>query len=203
MTTKIQRQIEESITEKSFISETTTMINRFIKGLKPLNVSPNELKIVLDLLEKLDTKSRIELIDRLIMLNEFANKLNIKLIKGSKNCVFNTVEYISRGKNAKVKSIDLDLKNKPIAYHPEFPYEIISSNSYINIETINIIYSNVEITENYFIGIKSIDIFAISMQLDLPYFLGLAYYLKEGSKEKTLKIKEKFLEYKNLMKLTN
>ena len=29
------------------------------------------------------------------------------------------------------------------------------------------------------------------MQLDLPYFLGLANYLKEGSKEKTLKIKEK------------
>ena len=67
----------------------------------------------------------------------------------------------------------------------------------------NIIYSNVEITENYFIGIKSIDVFAISMQLYLSYFLGFANYLKEGSKENTLKIKERLLEHKNLMKLTN
>ena len=43
-------------------------------------MSPNKLKIVLDLLKKLNEKLRIELIDRLIMLNEFANKPNIKLI---------------------------------------------------------------------------------------------------------------------------
>ena len=35
-----------------------TMINKFIKGLESLNVSPNELKIVLDLLEKIDGKPR-------------------------------------------------------------------------------------------------------------------------------------------------
>ena len=56
----------------------TTVINRFIKELKSLNMRPNE--IVLDLLGKLDNKPRIELIDRLIMFNEFANKLNIELI---------------------------------------------------------------------------------------------------------------------------
>ena len=39
---------------------------------------------------------RIELIHRLIMLNEFANKLNVKLIKWPKNINFNIVEYISR-----------------------------------------------------------------------------------------------------------
>ena len=59
----------------------TAMINKYIKGLESLNIIPNELKIVLDLLKKLDGKPRIELIDRLMMFNEFTNKLNIKLIK--------------------------------------------------------------------------------------------------------------------------
>ena len=59
----------------------TTMINKYTKGLESLNMSPNELKIVLDLLKKLDGKPRIELIDRLMIFNEFTNKLNIKLIK--------------------------------------------------------------------------------------------------------------------------
>ena len=43
-------------------------------------------------------KPRIELIDRLIMFNEFANKLNIKLIKWPKYIIFNIVEYTSKGK---------------------------------------------------------------------------------------------------------
>ena len=50
MATKIQKQIEASITEMNCISEITKMINKFIKGLKSLNVSPNELKTVLDLI---------------------------------------------------------------------------------------------------------------------------------------------------------
>ena len=53
-------------------------------------MSQNELKIVLDLLKKLDGKPRTKVIDRLIMFNEFANKLNFKLIKWSKNIIFNT-----------------------------------------------------------------------------------------------------------------
>ena len=64
-------------------------------------MSPNELKIALDLLKNLNGKPRIELIDRLIMFNEFANKLNIKLIKWPKNYIFNIVEYVSRGYNGK------------------------------------------------------------------------------------------------------
>ena len=50
------------------------------------------------------------------------------------------------------------------------PYVIISSNSYINIETMKIIYSDVGITENYFLGIRSIELSAISMQLALAHF---------------------------------
>ena len=91
--TKTQKQIEESIFEKISISEIVMMIDRLIKGLESLYMSPNELKTVLDLLKKLNGKSRIELIDRLIMFNEFANKLNIKLIKWPKNIISNIVEY--------------------------------------------------------------------------------------------------------------
>ena len=80
MATKIKKKIEESIIEKICISKMTTMINKYTKGLESLNMSPNELKIVLDLLKKLG-KPRIELIDRLMIFNEFTNKLNIKLIK--------------------------------------------------------------------------------------------------------------------------
>ena len=80
MTTKIQKQIEESIDEKISISEMIAMIDRFIKRLDSLNMSPNELRVVLDLLEKLDGQPRVELIDRPINFNEFADKLSIKLV---------------------------------------------------------------------------------------------------------------------------
>ena len=80
MTTKIQKKIEESIDEKISISEMIAMIDRFIKRLDSLNMSPNELRVVLDLLEKLDGEPRVELIDRPINFNEFADKLSIKLV---------------------------------------------------------------------------------------------------------------------------
>ena len=44
--------------------------------------------------------------------NEFANNLNIKLIKGPKNCILNTAEYISNGKNLKIKPIGLSITEK-------------------------------------------------------------------------------------------
>ena len=145
MTTKIQKQIEESMIEKNCISEITTIINSFIKGLESLNMSPNELKIVLDLLEKLDGKPRVELIGRIIMFNEFCNKLNIKLTKWPKNIIFNIVECISKGKNFKIRHIDIDLNGKNMTYNPKLPFGLISVSEYINIDTMNIISSDVEI----------------------------------------------------------
>ena len=47
---KIENQIEESITKK--ISERFMMIVRFIKGLKSLNMIPNEVKVIPDLIKK-------------------------------------------------------------------------------------------------------------------------------------------------------
>ena len=69
-------------------------INRFTKELKSLNMKTYDLEAVLifiniiDLLNEQNTKSRIELIDRLIMFNEFADELNIRLVLWSKNLVF-------------------------------------------------------------------------------------------------------------------
>ena len=48
----------------------------------------NDLEAIFDLLKNTDTKSRIELIDRLIMFSELADRLNIKLIMWPKNLVF-------------------------------------------------------------------------------------------------------------------
>ena len=121
-----------------------TMIDRFIKGRKSLNMNLDELKIVLDLLEKLDNKPRMELIDRLIMFNEFASKLNIKLIMWPKNIVFNIVESISRGKKLKIRHTDTDLDGKNMAY-PELSFGLKSMSEYINIDTMNIISSDVQI----------------------------------------------------------
>ena len=44
----------------------------------------------------------------------------------------------------------------------ELPFRIIPFCSYVNIETMDIISSDVEITGNYFLGVKSIDLFAIA-----------------------------------------
>ena len=108
-------------------------------------MSLNELKIALDLSEKLDGKPRMELMDKLIMFNECANKLNIKLIIWPKNIVFNIVESISKGKNLKIRHIHLDLDGKSMKYNAELSFGILSMSDYINIDTMNIISSDVEI----------------------------------------------------------
>ena len=80
MTTKIPKQTKEKIDEKNCESEMNIDINRFIKELKSLNMRAYYLKAVLDSLNEQNTKSRIKLIDRLLMFNEFADKLNIRLV---------------------------------------------------------------------------------------------------------------------------
>ena len=96
---KIENQLEESITEKVCISEMVRMINRFIKGLESLNMGPSELLSILDMLRK-TKRLRIEIIDRLIRFNGFADNLYVKLIKGYKICILNTAECIRNGKKS-------------------------------------------------------------------------------------------------------
>ena len=68
----------------------------------------------------------------------------MRLLKGTKNSILNIAEYISNGKNLKIKPIDSSFKNKCITYFFELPFGIISFSSYVNIETMNIISSDVE-----------------------------------------------------------
>ena len=99
MTTKIQKQIEERIDEKICVSEINIDMNRFIKEIKSLSMRAYDLEAVLDLLKEQNTKSSIELIDKLIMFNEFADKLNIRLVLWLKNLGFSFLKIICSGKN--------------------------------------------------------------------------------------------------------
>ena len=132
----MSNQIEESKSEKICISEIVVIINRFILGsesrLESLNIGLNELNLI----HKLNDEPRIELIDI--------------LTKEPKKCILNTAEYISNGKNLKIKPIDLSLKGKCIAYCSDLPFGIICPTSYVNIATMSIISSDKKINKNYF-----------------------------------------------------
>ena len=62
---------------------------------------------------------------------------------------------ISSGKNLKIKPIDSNFSNKQRAYCPDLPFGIISFNSFVNIETMNIFSSDVEVNEHKLICTKS------------------------------------------------
>ena len=75
-------------------------------------------------------------------------------IKGVAKHILYMTEYISSGKNLKIKPIDSSFNNKQIAYCPDLPFGIISFNSFFNIETMNIISSDVEVDEYELKGTK-------------------------------------------------
>ena len=81
-------------------------------------------------------------------------------------------EYIANGKNLKIKPIDSNFNNKQIAYCPGLPFRMISFNSFVNIETMNIIFSDVEVNEYELIVIKSDESVNALKQLGLPHFFG-------------------------------
>ena len=78
-----------------------------------------------------------------IKFNELANNLDIRLLKRTKTSSLNIAEQITNEKDLKVKPIDSSFKNKRVAYCFELPFGIISSSSYVNTETMNIISSDV------------------------------------------------------------
>ena len=84
----ISKQIERTIIEGNCIEEIIKRDN-LIKRLDALNLSSNELEIILDVLKKLNEESRLELRERLVRFSETANNLNIKLIKQLKELNFN------------------------------------------------------------------------------------------------------------------
>ena len=145
MPTKIQKQIEERINEKICVSEMNIDIDRLIKELKSLNMRAYDLEAVIYLLNEKETESRIDLIDRLIMFNEFSDKLNIRLVLRPKNLVFSFLKNICTGKKIKIRPTDTDLERKSMAYSPLLPFALFSMSEFINIDTMNIISSDEEI----------------------------------------------------------
>ena len=74
-----------------------------------------------------------------IEFNELANNLDIRLIRGTKNSILNIAEYITNGKNIKIKPAHSSLKNKCKANYFKLPFGIMSFSSFGNTETLNII----------------------------------------------------------------
>ena len=136
----------------------------------------------------------------LISFNEFGNIFNIKLLKGTKNSILYMTEYKLNGKNLKIIPIDLSLKDKYIAYCHELVFGIISFSSFINIETMNIISSDVETNEYKLLGVKSDKLVNALKLLGLPHFLGLFKQSKEEGKIKCVDTNKELVKYVKLNK---
>ena len=95
------------------------------------------------------------------------NKLCVYPIKEIVKHIFYMAEYITNGKNLKVKPIDSSFNNKKRAYCLQFSHGIITFNSFFKIETINII---VGANEYKLIGTKSDELVNALKQLGLPHF---------------------------------
>ena len=97
------------------------------------------------------------------------DKLCIYPIKGVAKHILYTAEYISNGKNLEIKPIDSSFNNKQIAYCPQLSYGIISFDSFVDIETMSIISSDVEVNEYEFTGTKFNELVNALKQLGLPH----------------------------------
>ena len=85
-------------------------------------------------------------------METISEHLNIVLIKVSKKSILSTVITISDRKNIKEEPINLTLENKAMYCCDKLPFEIISFNRYINIETVNII-SSYDKDEEYYVSL--------------------------------------------------
>ena len=122
--------------------------------------------------------------------NKLSNDLNIKLIEGTNSTISYIKDYINNGENITIDPIDSSLKNKCIAYCPELSFGILSFSSYVDIEAMNIISSDVEINESKLLGVKSNKLANALKQLDIAHFLGFYKQLKEKRTLKSASIDE-------------
>ena len=143
---------------------------------------------------------KISKIEIEIKSNKLSNDFNIKLIEGTNGTISYIKDYINNKENLTIDPIDSSLKNKCIAYCPELPFGILSFSSYVDIEAMNIISSDVEINEYKLLGVKSNKLVNSLKQLDIAHFLGFYKQLKEKCKIKCAKIDEELLKYLELNK---
>ena len=69
------------------------------------------------------------------------------MIKGNRDLILYMKNNINNGENLRKKPIDLSIKNKQITFCLNLPFGILSSSSYVDIESMNIISSNVNMNE--------------------------------------------------------
>ena len=91
--------------------------------------------------------------------------------------------YINNGKNLNKKPLNLSIKNKQIAFCSNLPFWILSFSSYVDIESMNIISSDVDTNEYKLLGTKSKQIVNALKLLGMPLFLGFLKKLKSDDIE--------------------
>ena len=112
-------------------------------------------------------------------LNKLSNDLNIRLIKRNRNFILYMKSYINNGENLRKKSIDLSIKNKQKTFCSNLPFGILSLSSYVDIESMNIISSNVDMNEYKLLVTKSKQIVKVLKKLRISLFLGFLKKLKK------------------------
>ena len=113
--------------------------------------------------------------------NELSNNMNIKLINGSRLQIFLIKKYIYIlivEKNTIIKPVDFSIKNKEIDFRSELLFGILSFNSYLDIESMKIISSSVEINECKLLSIRSPDFMYAIAKLNILDYLGFHKYLE-------------------------
>ena len=102
--------------------------------------------------------------------NKLSNYLNIKLIKGNRSFIFYMKDYINNEESLNKRPIDLSIKNKQVAFSSNLPFGILSFSSYVDIETMNIIFSDLDMNEYKLLGTKSKQIVNALKLLEIPLF---------------------------------
>ena len=78
---------------------------------------------------------------------KLSNDLKIKLIKSNKKIIRYAKSRINNEENLNKNPIDLSIKNKQMAFCSDLPFGIISFPSCVDIESLNIISSDVDMNE--------------------------------------------------------
>ena len=99
-------------------------------------------------------KKSLSIKQRKAKFNKLSNGVNIKLIKGNRNFILYTNNYINNGKNLNEKPIDLSIKNQKIAFCSNLPFGMLSFSNYVDIESMNTISSDVDMNEYRLLGTK-------------------------------------------------
>ena len=104
-------------------------------------------------------------------------------------------EYMANEKNLKVKPIDSNFNIKQIDFYPELPFGIISLHILVNIEILNINFSNVEVNRYEIIGTKSDELVNALKQLGIPYLFGFTRQLSLRDKLRSNNLDKEMILY--------